>query len=141
MMSPIQTRPLPVTVVAVLFALILGIASIAVGSETYPIKFVSWQNVQPTVAMAVFKAVGGDTSEVDVVRIKVGYPYKLEKYDLGAKVKWTTGLFWHPGRATAKRVFEVYDLSKMNSEDWKVLRKAYSKNPVLMAFIMATDDD
>lgn len=140
MISSIRTRPFPVTVVAGILTLIIGIVSTAFGGEEFTTRLASWHSIQPTMAAAVSSYNVPEGLQAEGSKIKVGYQYELEKYNFSAKVKWTVDLLLNPGRAAAKRVFKVYNLSAMNSEDWTVLRKAYSKNPGLMAFIMATDD-
>lgn len=137
MMSPIPTRLLAVTAVTVVFALNLFMASTATSGKNTYVKLATWQNIEPATAAAIseFEIIGTDDRKPDAGRIKVGYPYKLEHYGISAFVKWTSDMFWNPERAAAKRVFEVYNVSKMNSNDWAVLREAYASNPVMMAFI------
>lgn len=147
----VAQKPFVVATVLVLGAFTYALTSVA--GEKREINLDAWVNVQPVIAAAVI-----DYGHFDVdlrtdpeltkdpdddgnphVRIKVGYRYNLETYDLPARVAWMGEVFWSPERAAARRLFDMYDPSAMSSEDWGRIRVAFEDNPSRMIFVTIED--
>ena len=137
-------NPKPALLLSVAIAAITAMifSSASFGQQAVIRDYRVWTTIQTPMFLAVeAKRMEDNPSRhaADPV-VKIGHPYRFEKYDWYAAIAWTGDLILSPQHAIAKRTFKVYDIRKINAESWKILRDAYITNPAMAAFLTPEAD-
>ena len=123
----------------VFFVAVVATSSVALAESEYVKKLYTWQPIHPYLSSLVQSTGCGDvagTGKYKPVTVKVGHPYLLQPFTMWEKAKWGAELVWNPGRAVAKRTFDIYDVSSLTLKQLKGIEKAFKDKPVMTGFFV-----